>query len=233
MFHPRPVLNIKGCKHLVIESILSDQDKNFAANDCILSENVPFWLITGPNMGGKSTFLRQNALACILAQSGCFVPAEWAEIGIVDSIFSRIGASDDISKDQSTFMTEMAETAFILNNATPNSFVIMDEVGRGTSTEEGLALAASIVEHLVNVNRCRTLFATHYQQLPSYLSHIKGYECYKTSAVEDKDGNITFLHKLQPGIASKSYGIQIAELAGVPKTVTDKANEIFKAMQQK
>lgn len=171
-------------------------------------------------MGGKSTFLRQNALVAIMAQSGSFVPADSAHIGLLDAVYTRIGASDDLAKDRSTFMLEMMETAAILENATDQSLVIMDEIGRGTAAEEGFALAWAIVDHLINKTQCRTLFATHYYGLAGLAqSHNHRTQCLQTTASSDSEGNVTFMHKLVPGVASHSFAIEIGRFAGLPASV--------------
>jgi len=179
---------------------------------------VPFVLITGPNMGGKSTFLRQNALFTVMAQCGFYVPADSAKIGLADAVFTRIGARDDLARDRSTFMVEMGETATILKTATQRSIVIMDEVGRGTSVSEGLLLARGIVRYLLQRLRCRTLFATHYSELGQLVSESKG-KCLMTTLHVEGDGSVSFLHTLLPGIARKSHAVEIARLAGVPEEV--------------
>lgn len=213
-------------RHPVVEQTLRE---TFHANDCSLSEQF-LWLITGPNMAGKSTFLRQNALITILAQIGSYVPATKAHIGVVDKIFSRIGASDDISKGQSTFMMEMTETAAILNSATSKSFVIFDEIGRGTATFDGLAIAWSVVEKIHNEIKCRTLFATHYHELTQLEGKLPTLANY-TVMVKEWDGKIIFMHQVARGKADKSYGINVAELAGIPKDVIDRANVILQELE--
>jgi DNA mismatch repair protein MutS len=183
-------------------------------------------MITGPNMAGKSTYIRQVALLVLLAQTGSFIPAAEATIGIVDRIFTRVGASDELTRGQSTFMVEMTETANILNNATDKSLVILDEVGRGTSTHDGLSLAWAITEHIANVIKCRTLFATHYHELTSLaelLTNVRNYNV----AVREWAGEVVFLHKIIPGGADKSYGIHVARLAGLPKDIIRRSGEIL------
>ncbi len=200
--------------------------KQFIANDCNLSSDQRFWLLTGPNMGGKSTFLRQNAVIAILAQAGCFVPAQQAEIGIIDAVYTRIGASDDLSKDRSTFMVEMEETANIIKKSTSKSLVIMDEVGRGTSTEDGLSLATAICDYMYHKVGCRTLFATHYHELGHHIkSNYSKAICYKTDAIQDSYGNLSFIHKLVLGVAEHSFGLHVAELAGLPKDLLNDARK--------
>jgi DNA mismatch repair protein MutS len=183
-------------------------------------------LITGPNMAGKSTYIRQAALLTLLAQIGSFVPARRATIGVADRIFARIGASDELSRGQSTFMVEMTETARILNTATPRSLVILDEIGRGTSTYDGLSLAWSVVEHLHNEIGCRTLFATHYHELTDLENELPGVRNYNV-AVKEWDEQVVFLHEIVPGAADKSYGIHVAQLAGVPRGVSERAKEVL------
>jgi DNA mismatch repair protein MutS len=188
-------------------------------------------LITGPNMAGKSTFIRQTALIVLLAHTGSFVPAAAARIDLVDRIFTRIGASDDLARGQSTFMVEMSETANILNNATPRSLIILDEVGRGTSTFDGLSLAWSIVEHLHNVVGARTLFATHYHELTELAARLPRVKNFNV-AVREWNDQIVFLRKIVEGATDKSYGIQVARLAGVPKAVLERAKEILSNLEQ-
>ena len=188
-------------------------------------------LITGPNMAGKSTFIRQTALLVLLAHTGSFVPAAAARIDLVDRIFTRIGASDDLARGQSTFMVEMSETANILNNATPRSLIILDEVGRGTSTFDGLSLAWSIVEHLHNVVGARTLFATHYHELTELAARLPRVKNFNV-AVREWNDQIVFLRKIVEGATDKSYGIQVARLAGVPKAVLERAKEILANLEE-
>jgi len=188
-------------------------------------------LLTGPNMAGKSTYLRQNALIAILAQMGSFVPARAAHIGVVDRLFSRVGASDDLARGRSTFMVEMVETAGILNQATERSLVLLDEIGRGTATFDGLSIAWATVEHLHQVNRCRALFATHYHELTALagsLSQVAN----TTIEVKEWRDEIVFLHKVIPGAADRSYGIQVAKLAGLPKAVIERANEVLRLLEE-
>lgn len=225
-----PILKIKKGRHPTIESILKEKNIPFIPNDCATDESQYLLLLTGPNMAGKSTYLRQNALIIILAQMGCYVPAEDAHIGIVDRLFSRVGAGDDLTKGRSTFMMEMIETASILNQATDKSFVILDEIGRGTSTYDGLSIAQATAEHLHNINKCRTLFATHYHEmtiLEDSLNHLK---CY-TISVKEWGGTVVFLHTIIPGKANQSYGIHVAALAGMPKSVIQRAQSILKCLE--
>jgi DNA mismatch repair protein MutS len=226
--------HIEGGRHPVVERANRSE---FIANGCNLNPGNNVWLITGPNMAGKSTFLRQNALICIMAQIGSFVPATSAHIGIVDKLFSRIGAADDISRGQSTFMVEMVETANILNNATPRSLIILDEIGRGTSTYDGVSIAWAVVEYIHNnignipeTKGCRTLFATHYHELTQLEDKLTGVVCY-TMKVREWEGKVIFLHEVEKGRADRSYGIHVAELAGLPKAVTARAQEILKTLE--
>lgn len=221
-------LNIKQGRHPVVENLLTSAGNDqFVANDCYIGgETSHIWLVTGPNMAGKSTFLRQNALIVILAQMGSFVPAEAAEIGIVDRVFSRVGAADDLARGQSTFMVEMIETATILNQATPRSLVILDEVGRGTATFDGVSIAWATVEHLHNVVGCRALFATHYHELTELEQTLSSLENV-TMRVQEWKQNLVFLHEVVKGSADRSYGIQVAKLAGLPKSVVMRARSIL------
>ncbi|NWJ24655.1 DNA mismatch repair protein MutS [Rhizobium sp. RM] len=228
--------SIKGGRHPVVEQALRRQSAGpFIANDCDLSavnggKNGAIWLLTGPNMGGKSTFLRQNALIAILAQIGAFVPAEAAHIGVVDRLFSRVGASDDLARGRSTFMVEMVETAAILNQATDRSLVILDEIGRGTATFDGLSIAWAAVEHLHEANRCRGLFATHFHEL-TVLSEKLGRLSNATMRVKEWEGDVIFLHEVGPGAADRSYGIQVAKLAGLPASVVERAREVLTKLE--
>lgn len=225
------IIEIKAGRHPVVEAMLKEQ---FIPNDTkIDTESEQILIITGPNMAGKSTYLRQVALIIIMAQMGSFVPAAFARIGAVDQIFTRIGASDDVTRGVSTFLAEMTETANILNNATNRSLVILDEVGRGTSTHDGLAIAWATVEHLHNDEQCRprTLFATHYRELTdiaTLLLRVKNY----SFLVQEKGEQVTFLRKLQPGPADRSYGIAVAKLAGLPEKVLCRAKELLKSLSQ-
>lgn len=224
-------LEIFQGRHPIVEDSLKAKHENFVPNNCILNEDIRLWLITGPNMGGKSTFLRQNALIVILAQIGCFTPAYKAKIGIVDKILSRIGSGDDLSSGQSTFMVEMTETASILSQATQKSFVILDEVGRGTSTYDGMAIARAIIEYIHSKIKCRCLFATHYHELTDLSSSLMGVKNY-TLSVEEQSGKIIFLHKIKEGCADKSYGIHVAELAGIPAVIIQKAKNILNKIEK-
>ncbi len=223
---------ITGGRHPAVEAGLAAVGSSgaFVANDCVLAE-VRIWLVTGPNMAGKSTFLRQNALIAILAQMGAYVPARTARIGIVDRLFSRVGAADDLARGRSTFMVEMVETAAILNQAGPSSFVILDEIGRGTATFDGLSIAWATLEHLHGVNRCRTLFATHYHELTALAAKLPALACH-TMRVKEWKGEVVFLHEVGPGTADRSYGIHVAKLAGLPKSVTARAEEVLEVLEK-
>jgi len=212
-------VKINNGRHPVIEQV---QDAPFSPNDILLNSTQYLHLITGPNMGGKSTYMRQTALIVLMAHIGCFVPADSAEIGNIDRIFTRIGASDDLASGRSTFMVEMTETANILHNATANSLVLLDEIGRGTSTYDGLSLAWACAEHIANKTKALTLFATHYFELTTLADELKGCINVHLDAVEHGD-TLVFLHKVKPGTVNKSYGLQVATLAGVPREVVDKA----------
>ena len=230
------MFSIVAGRHPVVEQALRRQSASpFIANDCNLSPSETgsdgaIWLLTGPNMGGKSTFLRQNALIAILAQMGSFVPAGAAHIGVVDRLFSRVGASDDLARGRSTFMVEMVETAAILNQATERSLVILDEIGRGTATFDGLSIAWAAVEHLHEVNRCRALFATHFHEL-TVLSEKLGRLSNVTMRVKEWDNDVIFLHEVGPGAADRSYGIQVARLAGLPASVVARARDVLTRLE--
>jgi DNA mismatch repair protein MutS len=226
-----PRLAISGGRHPVVEDALHKTGERFVANDCRLHDTDRLWLIGGPNMGGKSTFLRQNALIILLAQSGSFVPAETAEIGIADRVFSRVGASDNLAQGRSTFMVEMVETAAILSQATDRSFVILDEVGRGTSTYDGMALAWAIVEAVHETLRCRCLFATHYHELAHLGETLEALSLHHVRAREWK-GDLVLLHELASGAADKSYGLAVARLAGVPAAVLKRAKAVLAKLEQ-
>ncbi|MCX5751960.1 MAG: DNA mismatch repair protein MutS [Candidatus Saganbacteria bacterium] len=223
------VVRLKNSRHPVVEKTLGEH--NFVPNNVLLDdkENM-FLLITGPNMGGKSTFLRQTALICLMAQMGSFVPAEEAEIGVVDRIFTRIGAMDDIFSGQSTFMVEMIETANILNNATDRSLVILDEIGRGTATFDGMSIAAAVVEYLHTKVKAKTMFATHYHEITGLANKYPGIKNLNVLIKDSKD-TITFLHKIAEGSADKSYGIQVAKLAGLPAEVVERAKDVYKTLE--
>lgn len=252
----RPVVDdstafdVKGGRHPVVEQALKATKAHaFIDNDCVLAGPVPamsaggvpegfeesisgrLWLVTGPNMAGKSTFLRQNALMVLLAQMGSYVPARSAHIGVVDRLFSRVGAADDLARGRSTFMVEMVETAGILNQATGRSLVILDEIGRGTATFDGLSIAWATVEHLHDVNRCRTLFATHYHELTALAGRLAEV-VNVTMDVKEWHDEIVFLHKLRPGAADRSYGIQVAKLAGLPPAVLKRARDVLSRLEK-
>ncbi|MBD2843434.1 DNA mismatch repair protein MutS [Erythrobacter sp. KMU-140] len=222
---------IKGGRHPVVEAALAKEGDRFVANDCSLSSDDRLWLIGGPNMGGKSTFLRQNALIVLMAQSGCFVPADSATIGIVDRLFSRVGASDNLARGRSTFMVEMVETAAILAQASERSFVILDEVGRGTSTYDGLALAWAVVEAVHSRIACRCLFATHYHELARLAESCEALSLHHVRAREWK-GDLVLLHELAQGPADRSYGLAVAKLAGVPDAVVKRASQVLAKLEE-
>ncbi|MEL7089160.1 MAG: DNA mismatch repair protein MutS, partial [Planctomycetota bacterium] len=221
---------ITGGRHPVVEEALRGEGTPFVANDCDLSV-APIHLLTGPNMAGKSTYLRQNALIAVLAQMGSFVPAKAARIGCVEQLFSRVGASDDLARGRSTFMVEMVETAAILNQAGDKALVILDEIGRGTATYDGLSIAWATLEHLESVNRCRALFATHYHELTHLAGKLPGVEN-ATVAVKEWKGDVVFLHEVHKGAADRSYGVQVARLAGLPEAVITRARTILDALEQ-
>ena len=219
---------IEEGRHPVVEHF---QKKEFIPNSCNISENEKIWLITGPNMAGKSTFLRQNALICILAQIGSYVPAKKVNLGVVDKIFSRIGAADNLAKGESTFMVEMIETAYILNNTTQKSLVILDEIGRGTSTHDGIAIAWAVLEYLHDKINCRTLFATHYHELTQLKKHLAKVATY-TMEIKEWNKEIIFMHKIVSGIADSSYGVHVAQLAGLPDEVIDIAEKVLRNFEK-
>jgi DNA mismatch repair protein MutS len=226
--------NIIGGRHPVVEQALRKQTGDgFIANDCDLSagDSAAIWLLTGPNMAGKSTFLRQNALIALLAQMGSFVPAESAHIGLISQLFSRVGASDDLARGRSTFMVEMVETAAILNQADDRALVILDEIGRGTATYDGLSIAWATLEHLHASNRSRALFATHYHELTALAGNLDGVEN-ATVAVKEWDGEVIFLHEVRKGAADRSYGVQVAKLAGLPASVVDRARVVLEMLEK-
>ena len=225
-------LDIKGGRHPVVEAALRAQGgAPFIANDCALGDDSDIWLLTGPNMAGKSTFLRQNALMAVLAQMGSFVPAKSAHIGMVSQLFSRVGASDDLARGRSTFMVEMVETAAILNQADDKALVILDEIGRGTATYDGLSIAWATLEHLHETNRCRALFATHYHELTRLSDKLDRVDN-ATVAVKEHDGDVIFLHEVRQGAADRSYGVQVAKLAGLPATVVNRARIVLDALEK-
>ena len=226
--------DITAGRHPVVEAALRQAGQPFIANDCALSadgESAAVTLLTGPNMAGKSTWLRQNALIAILAQMGSFVPARSARIGIVSQVFSRVGASDDLARGRSTFMVEMVETAAILNQAGDRALVILDEIGRGTATYDGLSIAWAVLEHLHEVNRARALFATHYHELTQLAGRLDGVEN-ATVAVKEWEGEVIFLHEVTQGAADRSYGVQVAKLAGLPASVVTRAQSVLEALEK-
>ena len=234
----RPVIDdsvtfdIEGGRHPVVEAALaSRREGDFVSNSCNLAPGSQLWLVTGPNMAGKSTFLRQNALIAVLGQAGCFVPADRAHMGIVDRLFSRVGAADDLARGRSTFMVEMVETATILNQATERSLVILDEIGRGTATFDGLSIAWAALEHLHGVNRCRAFFATHFHELTSLTARLDGLSCH-TMRVKEWHGEVVFLHEVIDGAADRSYGIHVARLAGLPQAVIARAEEVLAMLEK-
>jgi DNA mismatch repair protein MutS len=225
-----PCFEIEGGRHPVVEAALARSGDRFVANDCALTLDKRLWLVTGPNMGGKSTFLRQNALIAVLAQAGSYVPANRARLGLVDKLFSRVGASDNLARGRSTFMVEMVETAAILAQATPDSFVILDEVGRGTSTYDGLAIAWAVVEAIHEDNRCRCLFATHYHELTRLAERLDALSLHHVRAREWK-GELVLLHELAPGPADRSYGLAVARLAGLPPATITRAKAVLAKLE--
>ncbi|MDI1285264.1 MAG: DNA mismatch repair protein MutS [Reyranella sp.] len=227
-----PAFSIKGGRHPVVEAALMRQGgSGFVPNDCDLGAERRLWLLTGPNMAGKSTFLRQNAIIAVMAQAGSFVPAEAATIGIVDRLFSRVGAADDLARGRSTFMVEMVETAAILNQATAKSLVILDEIGRGTATFDGLSIAWATLEHLHDVNKCRALFATHFHELGALKERLAALAPH-TMRVKEWQNQVVFLHEVAPGAADRSYGIHVAQLAGLPAAVVARAEQVLAALEK-
>jgi DNA mismatch repair protein MutS len=253
--YARPVVDkslafeIRGGRHPVVQqALLKTGGSAFIENDCVLGRGegetpvapdarrdalpeARIWLVTGPNMAGKSTFLRQNALITVMAQMGSYVPARSAHIGVVDRLFSRVGASDDLARGRSTFMVEMVETAAILNQATERSLVILDEIGRGTATFDGLSIAWATVEYLHGVSKARALFATHYHELTALARRLDGIANVTMDVAEWQD-TIVFLHKVKPGAADRSYGIQVAKLAGLPDAVVRRAREVLTRLEK-
>ena len=224
--------SIRQGRHPVVEAALQrTAGASFVANDCDLQTTQRLWLLTGPNMAGKSTFLRQNAIIAVLAQAGSFVPAEAAHIGVVDRLFSRVGAADDLARGRSTFMVEMVETAAILNQAGERALVILDEIGRGTATYDGLSIAWAAVEHLHDRNRCRALFATHYHELTALAAKLDHLACF-TMRVKEWQGDVVFLHEVAPGAADRSYGIHVAKLAGLPAGVIARAEQVLATLEK-
>lgn len=228
------VFHVEGGRHPVVEAALRKTGEAFVANDCDLADGAKaadVWLLTGPNMAGKSTFLRQNALIALLAQAGSFVPAKSAHIGLVSQLFSRVGASDDLARGRSTFMVEMVETAAILNQADDRALVILDEIGRGTATYDGLSIAWATLEHLHDANKSRALFATHYHEMTQLSDKLDGVEN-ATIAVKEWEGEVIFLHEVRKGAADRSYGVQVAKLAGLPESVIARANVVLAALEK-
>ena len=226
----QPCIELEAARHPVVEEALRLEGERFVANDCELGPKDRLWLITGPNMGGKSTFLRQVAIAALLAQAGSYVPASRARIGIVDRLFSRVGAADNLARGRSTFMVEMVETAAILAQATSNSLVILDEIGRGTSTYDGLAIAWAVVEALHDQVRARTLFATHYHELTRLADRLEALSLHHVRAREWK-GDLVLLHEVGEGPADRSYGIAVAKLAGLPPLVLARARAVLAKLE--
>ncbi|MCL2505826.1 MAG: DNA mismatch repair protein MutS [Alphaproteobacteria bacterium] len=234
----RPVVDdslafdITDGRHPVVENALalSSDNAQFISNSCDLSSDKRVWLMTGPNMAGKSTFLRQNAIIALMAQAGSFVPASKAHIGAVDRLFSRVGASDDLASGRSTFMIEMVESAYILNQAGARSLVILDEIGRGTATYDGLSIAWAVLEHIHSVNKCRALFATHYHELTSLKNSLDSLYC-ATMAIKEWENKIIFLHKVIEGVADKSYGIHVAVMAGLPNIAVMRASQVLAELE--
>lgn len=226
-----PVFAIRAGRHPVVEAALAAEGQAFVANDCDLAPERRLWLLTGPNMAGKSTFLRQNALIVVLAQAGSFVPAQEARIGLVDRLFSRVGAADDLARGRSTFMVEMLETSTILARATERSLVVLDEIGRGTSTWDGLSIAWAVVEHLHDKIRCRGLFATHYHELTHLAASLPRLALHQVK-VKEWQGSIVFLHEIGQGIAESSYGLHVAALAGLPRPVLKRARDVLARLER-
>jgi DNA mismatch repair protein MutS len=225
-------LLIIGGRHPVIEELLRQRGERFVPNDLYFDQHTQqLLLITGPNMGGKSTYLRQTALISLMAQAGSFVPARQAKLPIIDRIFTRIGAADNLARGRSTFLVEMSEVASILNHATPSSLVLLDEVGRGTATFDGLSIAWAVVEHLQKHTRARTLFATHYHELTELAELLPAVKNVHVS-VKETPNEIIFLRHVEPGSANKSYGIEVARLAGLPRSVIERAREVLKRHEQ-
>ena len=226
----KPVINtdnnlyIDCGRHPVVESVI---EKEYIPNDIIMDSNTNILIITGPNMSGKSTYMRELGIIVVLNQIGSYVPAKSANLPIFDKVFTRIGASDDLVGGESTFMVEMKESAYALKNATKNSLILFDELGRGTSTYDGMSLASSIIEYISNNIKCKTLFSTHYHELTSLEEKLNGVKNVHVT-INDNDGDITFLHKVLPGPVDRSYGINVAKLAGLPKEVLSRSEELLK-----
>jgi DNA mismatch repair protein MutS len=225
-------MRIDAGRHPVIEKLAGEEAGRFIPNDLYLNDtDDQLALITGPNMGGKSTYLRQAALIAIMAQMGSWVPADAAQLPLIDRIFTRIGASDNLARGRSTFMVEMTETAVILNTATARSFIILDEIGRGTATYDGLSLAWAVVEHIALHTHAKTLFATHYHELTELSELLPGVRNLRVSVKEAGD-RIIFLHRVEPGKADRSYGIEVARLAGLPASVIERAREVLRVHER-
>ena len=220
---------IKENRHAVVEKVLSTE---YVSNDIMMDKNTNILLITGPNMAGKSTYMRQFAITVIMAQIGCFVPASSATLPVFDAIYTRIGASDDLVSGESTFMVEMNEANNAISNATKNSLVLFDELGRGTATFDGMALAESIIEYIHNNIGCKMMFSTHYHELTDLDKHLKYLKNVHVSALEE-EGKVTFLHKIKDGSVDKSYGIHVAKLANLPDSLIKRADEILKVYESK
>eukprot|EP00005_Dracoamoeba_jomungandri_P006631 CAMPEP_0174278278 /NCGR_PEP_ID=MMETSP0439-20130205/61390_1 /TAXON_ID=0 /ORGANISM="Stereomyxa ramosa, Strain Chinc5" /LENGTH=327 /DNA_ID=CAMNT_0015370675 /DNA_START=849 /DNA_END=1828 /DNA_ORIENTATION=+ len=229
-FSTEKVFSVKDGRHAVVEA-LQGGPLSFTSNSCDLDHSNTLWLITGPNMGGKSTFLRQNAVISIMAQMGSFVPAKEAHLGIVDAIFSRVGGTDDLVSDLSTFLMEMKEVSSILKRATGLSFIICDEIGRGTATHDGLAIAQASMEYIHNVSQSRCLFATHYHNLATQSQLLPRMSCYHLTSKEVGD-EVVFLRKIKKGASSKSYGINVAAIAGLPEEVIERAKVILSSLEK-
>ena len=224
---------VKNGRHPVLEKILPLGE--YVANDIELKsksvDSTQFMILTGPNMAGKSTYMRQNALIVLLAQIGAWVPADYAKIGVVDKIFTRVGASDDLTLGQSTFMVEMVETSYILNSATDRSFILLDEIGRGTSTYDGVAIAWAVAEYIATKVKARCIFATHYHELNVMTKTYPQIKNFRIT-VSEENGEIQFLRKIVQGGASKSYGIQVAKMAGLPQSVVKRSQDLMSRMQR-
>ncbi|MGL5982306.1 MAG: MutS-related protein, partial [Cetobacterium sp.] len=223
-------IEIIGGRHPIVEQLVGRE--NFVKNSIVLNEDKNLIILTGPNMSGKSTYMKQVALILIMAHTGSYVPAEYAKIGIVDKIFTRIGASDDLVTGQSTFMLEMSEVANIVNSSTKNSFIILDEIGRGTSTFDGISIATAITEYIHDNIRAKTIFATHYHELTQLESKLNKSANFRIEVKEDEK-EITFLREIVKGGADKSYGIEVARLAGLPKEILDRAKEMLKVLENR
>ncbi|MDP6351984.1 MAG: DNA mismatch repair protein MutS [Alphaproteobacteria bacterium] len=226
--------DVAAGRHPVVEAVAQEVNpggESFVANDCDLADSQRLWLLTGPNMAGKSTFLRQNALIAVLAQSGSYVPADSARIGVVDRLYSRVGAADDLARGRSTFMVEMVETATILNQAGPRALVILDEIGRGTATYDGLSIAWATIEHLHEANRCRALFATHYHELGALAAKLEAMSCHTMRVREWRD-KVVFLYEVAAGAADRSYGVHVARLAGLPSSVIARAEQVLETLER-